>query len=282
MKLHIIPLFAFLAGLGFCAQGLTQTVTERETEIHKNIRLIEVAVPKNIPADLVRQYRDFLPMFKETLKDVTRDQEYKDRLVIRVSAGIVEIGSSGVKYAQVRATSFCGNSKNEYVGNFLLHDFQTDGPVDREMTETFMRKQLLEPLQCYVPVARAAVPAKPRVVPEPAVVRIRVDPPMEKIEDTGQKRQSPVQPEAEPEAESEPEFELHKNVYLFTTDAEPDVPEDLAVQYRNFLPVLREIVRGNTRDQSEENRLIMRVAIGTREVGPGKTRRAHARITSLV
>ena len=59
--------------------------------------------------------------------------------------------------AQARVTAFCRNSRKEYVGSFILHSYASNGPVSREETEQFLRKQILEPMECYIPTAHVAV-----------------------------------------------------------------------------------------------------------------------------
>ena len=125
--------------------------SDRESEIRKNVRLIEFAAPPDLPDELASRYHAFLPMFREVLKENTRDQAEKDHLIIRITAGMREVGSAKTRHAQARVTAFCRNSKRQYIGNFILHSYATGGPVNKEETEQFLRKQILEPLECYRP-----------------------------------------------------------------------------------------------------------------------------------
>jgi hypothetical protein len=128
--------------------GATQT-SDRETEIRKNIKLIEESASPDIPADLAAQYQNFIPIFKDALKAVTKDQPDDSVLIIRIGAGFKEVGAAKVKRAQARVSAFCRNSKQEFVGNFLLYSYLTSGPVNKEEAEQFLKKQILEPLDCY-------------------------------------------------------------------------------------------------------------------------------------
>ncbi len=279
MRLPIVPLV--FAALSICANIQAQENLDRETEIHRNVRLNEIAVTPIIPANLASQYQKFLPMLREVLKENTKDQADEKSLVLNVAAGIKEVGAAKTKRAQARVTAFCRNSRKEYIGNFILHSYASNGPVNREETEQFLRKQILEPMECYVPTARAAAPVKAKQESVPVVAEVKPAVP-DKYEPAP--TPAPRAAERSPAAQekSVPEVEIHKNVYLFDTAAAPEIPADLANQYRSFLPVFKEVLRENTRDQADENRLIMRVAAGIRDVGPAKNNRAHVRITSLI
>jgi hypothetical protein len=103
----------------------------------------------------------FLPMLRDVLRENTKDQADEKSLVLNVAAGIREVGSAKIKRAQARVTSFCRNSKKEYIGNFILHSYATNGPVNKEETEQFLRKQILEPLECYVSAESVLASPKP-------------------------------------------------------------------------------------------------------------------------
>jgi hypothetical protein len=313
MRLPIVPLFAVLASLSVCANIRAQENSDRETEIHRNIRLVELTAPSNIPINLAGQYQKFLPMFRDVLKENTKDQPEEKSLVINVTAGVKEVGAAKTQRAQARVTAFCRNSRKEYVGSFILHSYASNGPVNKEETEQFLRKQILEPMECYMPAIQATAPVKAKQAPVPVPAEgkaiapakpeqppvpasVPTVPPASKAALT----QLPAPPpppaptqtlaptprvaERSPVAQEKPisDIEIYKNVYLFDTAPAPEFPSDLASQYRKFLPVFREALRESTRDQTDENRLILRVAAGMREVGPAKARRAQARITALV
>jgi hypothetical protein len=103
----------------------------------------------------------FLPMLRDVLRENTKDQADEKSLVLNVAAGIREVGSAKIKRAQARVTSFCRKSKKEYIGNFILHSYATNGPVNKEETEQFLRKQILEPLECYVSAESVLASPKP-------------------------------------------------------------------------------------------------------------------------
>jgi len=77
------------------------------------------------------------------------------------------------------------------------------------------------------------------------------------------------------------EIEIHKNVKLVIVAPGPDIPEAIASQYTNFLPILQETLKEITTEQTDECALTIRVAPGVREVGAAKVQRAIARITAF-
>lgn len=151
LRFPIVPFFACLAVLGLLGNVRAQGKIDRETMVHRNVKLIEMAVSADIPANLANQYRKLLPMFKEVLKRNTRDLPEGKRMLIRVAAGVKEVGSVKTERALAHVTSSCRNSTKEYVGSLILHSYLTNGPVNEEETEIFLRKNILEPLDCYVP-----------------------------------------------------------------------------------------------------------------------------------
>jgi hypothetical protein len=144
VSILIAPAFLFL-GL---QPGAPQT-SDREVEVHKNLKLIEETASPDVPAELTAQYQSFLPIFRDALKATTKDQPDDSVLVIRVAVGFKEVGAAKVKRAQARVTAFCRNSRQEYLGNFLLYSYATSGPVNKEETEQFLKKQILDPLDCF-------------------------------------------------------------------------------------------------------------------------------------
>jgi hypothetical protein len=118
-------------------------------EIHKNIKLIETAAPADIPEDMAKQYQSFLPILEESLKENTTDQSDECLLTLRVAPGIKEIGSAKVKRPMARVSAFRRNSKQEYLGTFILYSYASSGPVNKEETGQFLKKQILEPAECH-------------------------------------------------------------------------------------------------------------------------------------
>jgi hypothetical protein len=154
MKLSIVPFFLWFIVLGLLENLWAQGITDRETMIHKNIKLAEMAVSADIPANLAKQYQQLLPLFRKVLTQNTKDQPDEKRMLIRVEAGMKEVGSAKTKRALAHVTSSCRNSTKEYVGSLILHSYLTNGPVNEEEIEEFLRKQILEPSECYVPTKR--------------------------------------------------------------------------------------------------------------------------------
>jgi hypothetical protein len=137
-----------LAFLFFSWSVRAQEKADREVEIHKNVKLVQMTIPPEIPGDVVKQYQSFLPILEESLKETTTDEPDECFLTIRVSPGVKEIGSAKTKRPLARITAFRRNSKQEYVGNFILYSYVTAGPVNKEETSQFMKKQILEPAEC--------------------------------------------------------------------------------------------------------------------------------------
>lgn len=278
MRPLIVPMVAVLAVLGMLGTIAAQEESDREIEIHKNVKLIQIAEKPGLPADLASQYRGFLPVFREVLKENTKDHSADNYLVLRVEPGVKEIGSAKTKRAQARVTSFCRNSKKEYIGSFILYSYLTQGPVNKEETEQFLRKQILDPLECYEPIERVVAPQEKKE--EPALPDVA---PKEPAPEKPVQAPVPSPPAQKPEfsERSVSEVEIHKNIHLIETTISSNIPADLADQYRSFLPVFKEVLKENTKDQSDEERLFIRVAAGMREVGSAKAKRAQARVTSF-
>ncbi|HSW40704.1 MAG TPA: hypothetical protein VLL97_14570, partial [Acidobacteriota bacterium] len=138
-----------------------QMKSDREIEVRKNVRLVEFAPTREIPGEIAEMYYAFLPLFEDVLKEHTRDQTDKDNMVIRIAARAREVGSAKTQYPQAQVIAFCRGSTEQYIGYFFLYDFATGGLVNREVTEQFLRKQILEPLKCYLPAADPAAGSQP-------------------------------------------------------------------------------------------------------------------------
>ena len=149
MQFRNIPMFAALAFLLFSWNVWSQDKIDREIEIHKNVKLIELASAPDTPADMTKQYLSFLPIFEEALKENTSDQPDECSLTLRVTCGIREIGSAKVQRPMARITAFRRNSRQEYLGTFILYSYVTAGPVNKEETGQFLKKQILEPAECH-------------------------------------------------------------------------------------------------------------------------------------
>jgi hypothetical protein len=69
--------------LFFCSLA-AQEKSAREIDIHKNVKLIEMAIPGNMPEDLQLKYKSFLPVFIETLEAATSEQSSENALTFRI------------------------------------------------------------------------------------------------------------------------------------------------------------------------------------------------------
>jgi hypothetical protein len=144
-KCSISMLLAFLF---FAWSVSAQEKTDREVEIHKNVKLVELGIAPEIPEDMVKQYRSFLPILEDCLKENTSPQSDECSLTLRVNAGIKEIGAAKTKRPLARISAFRRNSKQEYIGNLILYSYVNSGPLNKEETTLFLRKQILEPAEC--------------------------------------------------------------------------------------------------------------------------------------
>jgi hypothetical protein len=144
-NIRIVMAVAFLV---FCGNSLAQEKVEREVDIHKNTKLIEMAPPSDLAEDIVTQYRSFLPILEAALKESTTDQSDECSLTIRVSAGMKEIGAAKIKRPIARISAFRRNSRQEYMGNLILYSYLTAGPINKEETMEYLKKQILDPAEC--------------------------------------------------------------------------------------------------------------------------------------
>lgn len=145
-------LFSIVLALLFFSWNLfAQEKPDRELEIRKNVKLVELGIPPDIPEDLVKQYRSFLPILEDSLKESLTDQPDECFLTLRVNAGFKEVGAAKTKRPLARIAAFRRNSKQEYLGVFILYSYETAGPVNKEETIRYLKKQILEPAQCHKP-----------------------------------------------------------------------------------------------------------------------------------
>lgn len=145
LKIRVVMAITFLL---FCWNGWAQDKIEREVEIHRNIKLIAMAPASDIPEDIATQYRNFLPILEEVLKENTTDQTDACFLTVRVSAGVKEIGSAKVKRPFARISAYRRNSRQEFISTLILYSYLTSGPINKEETLQFLEKQILGPAQC--------------------------------------------------------------------------------------------------------------------------------------
>jgi len=292
MRLLIVPFFTCFAGLGFLGNVWAQGTADRETMIHENVKLAEGAVRADIPADIAEQYRNVLPVFTRVLEKNTEDQPDEKRMLIRVEAGVREIGSAKTKRPLALVTASCRNSTREYVGRLILHSYLTDGPVNEQEIEEFLRIQILDPMECYVPTERVFGSPSVEEVTIPAVTEVKptaAETPKSAAKTSPASAPAPTDratgpPKAEPESvsvvQSDRGVDVHQNVRLIELAAPSDVPAEILDYYRSFLPMFNEVLRKNTIDQPEEKRMVIRVQAGVKEVGSTKAKRALAQVTA--
>ena len=145
VRMHMVLILALLL---FSWSALAQDKIEREVMIHKNVKLVILAPAQEIPEDITSQFKSFQPIFEEVLKQNTADQADECSLTLRLSIGIKEIGAGKSKRPQASVSAFRRNSKQEYLGKLILYSYATSGLVNKEETEQFLKKQILDPAEC--------------------------------------------------------------------------------------------------------------------------------------
>jgi hypothetical protein len=127
-----------------CAQD-----SDRDVEIHKNVKLVISSSGPDIPAGIASQYMTFLPMLESALKDSVTSQSDECALTIKVAPIVKEIGSTNkIKRAAAKISAFRKNAKQEFFGNLILYSYVNSGPVSKEETQQFLQKQILGPNEC--------------------------------------------------------------------------------------------------------------------------------------
>jgi hypothetical protein len=121
---------------------------DREVEIKKNVKLIVSAASSDIPAGIAGQYLAFLPLFESVLKESITDQTDECAMTFRVAPIVKEIGAAKTKRAAAKITAFRRSSKQEFFGNLILYSYSNSAPVNKEETQDFLRKQILQPAEC--------------------------------------------------------------------------------------------------------------------------------------
>lgn len=144
MKLNHAALWLFL--LLFSGTIAAQEKVAREIDIHKNVKLIEMAMPPDMPEELKANYQLFLPLFIETLKTNTADQAPETAITVRLTPGLKEVGAAKTKRIFVQVAAFKRDSKSEFIANLLLHSYLTGETVNKEEIEQFLAKQILRPM----------------------------------------------------------------------------------------------------------------------------------------
>jgi hypothetical protein len=151
MQFPKILISMIVAVLIFSWTTWAQGKIDKEVEIHKNVKLVVLAAASDIPDDVVKQYQSFLPILEASLKEITTDQSDECSLTLRVSPAVKEVGAAKTKRPQAKVAAFRRNSKQEYQGAIILYSYINAGPVNKEETSQFLKKQILEPAECRRP-----------------------------------------------------------------------------------------------------------------------------------
>jgi hypothetical protein len=148
MRFPNIRLFLAFAFLLFSCTIWAQE-KGRDVEIRKNVKLVEMPPAAETPDDLVKNYKDLMPMLIQSLKESTTDQTDECALTVRVSAGFKVVGAAKIKRPTADITAFRKNAKSEYSGRLILYSYITSGPVSKEETSQFLKKQILDVAECH-------------------------------------------------------------------------------------------------------------------------------------
>jgi len=140
-----IPVLFLLLFLPF-GIAKAQEKAECETDIHSNVKLLEMPIPPDMPEELKIKYQLFLQRLKSTLKESTSEREATSALTIQVRPGVKEIGANKTKRALARITGYRKDSKGEYFGNLFLHSYDTGDTVNEQEIEKFLTQQIFSPL----------------------------------------------------------------------------------------------------------------------------------------
>jgi hypothetical protein len=77
------------------------------------------------------------------------------------------------------------------------------------------------------------------------------------------------------------EIPIHKNVLLVVYEVPPDYPEALKAEYLHVHPLLEEILKVSTTDETPDCALTVRVTAETKKIGSAQTERAVARVVAF-
>jgi hypothetical protein len=119
---------------------------DRETDIKKNVKLIEMPITIDLVADSAKQ---FLPILRDSIKEAVPETTDECALTLRVQVAVKEVGAAKIKRPMARITAYRKNSRQEFVGDFILYSFVNAGPVNKEETVQFLKKQILASAECH-------------------------------------------------------------------------------------------------------------------------------------
>ena len=131
-----------------------QGAKDREIELHKNVKLIEMPAPPDLPEELGGKYQHFLPILEDVLREITNEEPPECALTVRVAAGMKEIGTAKLKRVFARVTAFRQKSNWEFMASLYLHSFVTGETVSKEETRDFLQQRILSPAKCQPKVSQ--------------------------------------------------------------------------------------------------------------------------------
>ena len=158
VKYNELIVLLSLALLSFPWIIRAQGAKDREIELHKNVKLIEMPAPADLPEELVGKYQQFLPVLEDVLREITDAEPSECALTIRVAAGMKEIGTAKVKGVFTSVTAFRQKSNREFTGRLYLHSFVSGETVSKEEAREFLQKQILSPARCRPTVTQTGMP----------------------------------------------------------------------------------------------------------------------------
>ena len=128
---------------------VAQEKADLETDIHNNVKLMEMPIPSNIPEDYKVKYQFFIHQLKDVLKEKTSERSSESALTIQVRAGIKEVGSKKTKQPAARVTAYTKDSKVEWVAILLLYSYATGETINKQEIEKFLTLQILNRIDSF-------------------------------------------------------------------------------------------------------------------------------------
>ncbi len=136
---------ALLMLLPLC--GLKAQQKGEGTDIHSNVRLVEMPIPQDMPEEFKAKYQMFVQQLKDAIKEKTSERTPADAFVFQVRPGIREMGANKTQRPTASVIAYRKDSKSEFRGDILLHNFATGGNIGKEDIDRFLAKQILFPLE---------------------------------------------------------------------------------------------------------------------------------------
>lgn len=127
--------------------SMAQENSEAATDIHKNVRLIEMPVPQNMPEEFRAKYQLFLNQLKDAIKEKTSERAPSSAFTFQVHPTLKEVGAKKTIRPVATVVAFKKDSKSEYRGDIPLNSYLTGQTISREEIDQFLTRQIIAPLE---------------------------------------------------------------------------------------------------------------------------------------